>query len=39
VADNMFVIPAREQVAAAADTHGQMKDIQNGTKVEIIVRD
>lgn len=36
--DNMVVISAREQVVATADIHRQMKDIPDGTKVEIVPR-
>ena len=37
--DNMVLVPAREQVGAAADIHRQLKDVPDGTKAEMIVRD
>jgi hypothetical protein len=36
VADNMVVVSAREQVAAAADIHRQIADLPDGTKVEMV---
>jgi len=38
VADNMVVVPAREQVGVAADIHRQLAKVPDGTKVQIEVK-
>lgn len=38
-ADNMVVVPVREQIGATADIHRRMKDLPDGARVETRVRD
>jgi len=38
-ADNMAVVPAREQLLATADVHRQIAHLPDRTKVRVVVRD